>query len=278
MKPRRLLPLLLLLLLPLFAVTPLAQQTPDPKQQLNEQLYEAVRKGDAAAVRSLLDKGADVNAKFRYGATALFKAAERGHTEIVKLLLERGADAAVKDTFYNATAMTWALDKGHAEVVRALLTKSPEGAADDVLAVGASGGNVALVKAAIERGGLKPETLTAALAAADANPERAEIAAMLKAAGAQPPPEVDAATLQTYVGKYKNEQGTFEVAVTVSKENRLVIQVQGQPALNMMSLDKTTFRPVEFGGIKIVFNPDAGKVNSFTLHQGPTPQVFKRVE
>lgn len=251
----------------------------DPKQQqLNEQLYEAVRKGDAAEVKSLLDRGADVNARFRYGATALFKAAERGHAEVVKLLLERGADVSVKDTFYNATAMTWALDKGHAEVVRAILSKSPDGAADDVLSAGASGGNVALVKAAIERGGLTAETLTAALAAADSNPERAEIAALLKTAGAKPPPEVDAATLQTYAGKYRNDQGGFDITVTVSKENRLVIQVTGQPPLNMMSLDKTTFRPVDFGGIKIVFNSDAGKVNSFTLHQGPTPQLFKRVE
>ena len=72
---------------------------------------EAVRKGDAAAVTALLDKGADVNAKFRYGATALFKAAERGNTEVVKVLLARGADVTVKDTFYGATAMTWALDE-----------------------------------------------------------------------------------------------------------------------------------------------------------------------
>ena len=49
------------------------QNTANPKQELNDQLFEAVRKGDAAAVTSLLDKGADVNAKFRYGATALSK-------------------------------------------------------------------------------------------------------------------------------------------------------------------------------------------------------------
>ena len=66
------------------------QTTADPKQALNDQLYDAVRKGDVAAVTAALDKGADVNAKFRYGATALFKAAERGHTEIAKLLLDRG--------------------------------------------------------------------------------------------------------------------------------------------------------------------------------------------
>ena len=39
-------------------------------------MWEAVRKGDVALVTALLDKGADVNAKFRYGTTALFKAAE----------------------------------------------------------------------------------------------------------------------------------------------------------------------------------------------------------
>ena len=50
-----------------------------------------------------------MNAKFRYGATALFKAAERGHTDIAKLLLARGADVTVKDTS-TAPAMSWALD------------------------------------------------------------------------------------------------------------------------------------------------------------------------
>src|SRR6185436_1983658 len=55
------------------------QTTQTSKQELNDQLFEAVRKGDAAGVTAALDKGADVNAKFRYGATALFKAAERGN-------------------------------------------------------------------------------------------------------------------------------------------------------------------------------------------------------
>ena len=112
MTSRRFIFLLAFVLIPLLA---LAQ---DAKQELNDQMWEAVRKGDAAAVRALLDKGADVNARFRYGSTALFKAAERGHVEIVKLLLARGADVSVKDTFYGATAMTWALDNGHAEGLR----------------------------------------------------------------------------------------------------------------------------------------------------------------
>src|SRR5919205_1953261 len=119
----------LLALLTLALAASSSAQT-DPKQALNEQLYEAARKGDAAEVKALLDRGADVNAKFRYGATALFKAAERGNTEVVKLLIERGADVNVKDTFYGATALSWALQKGHTAAVRAILAKSAEEAGD----------------------------------------------------------------------------------------------------------------------------------------------------
>src|ERR1041384_1499101 len=101
-----------LFLLSLLALLP-QQQATNSTQALNDELFEAVRKGDVAAASAALDRGADVNAKFRYGSTALFKAAERGNAEITKLLLDRGADVKVKDTFYQATAMTWALDGKH---------------------------------------------------------------------------------------------------------------------------------------------------------------------
>src|ERR1044071_4302227 len=104
------------------------QPQTNPKQELNDQLFEAVRKGDAAAVTALLDKGADVNARFRYGTTALFKAAERGHVEVAKVLLARGVDVNVKDTFYGATAISWALQNNHFDVVRAIVDKNPESA------------------------------------------------------------------------------------------------------------------------------------------------------
>ena len=44
-----------------------------------DELWAAARKGDAAAVRRLLDAGVDANAKTPYGATALSFAAEKGH-------------------------------------------------------------------------------------------------------------------------------------------------------------------------------------------------------
>lgn len=247
--------------------------TQDTKQALNDQLFEAVRKGDAAAVTALLDKGADVNAKFRYGQTALFKAAERGHAAVAKVLLDRGVDVTVKDTFYGTTAITWAIDGSHIEVVRLLIEKSP-GSVDDVLTAGARSGNEAMVKVALDKGGAKPQTLTAALVAASADPKNAGIAEMLKKAGAVPPLEVDAATLQTYVGKYKADPGP-EFNVTV-KDNKLFVAAQGQN-IPMMAIDKTSFRPVEFDGITITFNVEGGNVTGLAFKQGANTTQLKRV-
>ncbi|HEX7316248.1 MAG TPA: ankyrin repeat domain-containing protein [Pyrinomonadaceae bacterium] len=253
------------------ALTAAAQ---DPKQALNEQLYEAARKGDAAEVKALLDKGADVNAKFRYGATALFKAAERGHTEVVKLLIERGADVTVRDTFYGATALYWATDKGHTGVVRAILAKSPDGAGD-VLSSGVRSGNAEMVSAALETGKVPAGSLTAALVAVGADEKNAAIAEMLKKAGAVPPPTVDAAVLQSYVGKYKGDPGP-EINVTV-KDGKLIGTANNQPIV-LMAIDEKTFRPVEFDGITLTFKTEAGKVTGLDFKQGPNTTALKRVD
>jgi len=245
----------------------------DPKQALNEQLYEAARKGDAAEVKALLDKGADVNAKFRYGATALFKAAERGHTEVVKLLIERGADVNVRDTFYGANALFWAMDKGHVGVVRAILPKSPDGAGD-VLMSGARNGNAEMVAVALETGKVPAQTLTAALAMATMDEKKAAIAEALRKAGAVPPPEVDAATLQSYAGKYKGEPGP---EFTVIFKDGKLSATAGGPPIALIALDKTTFRPVEFDGLTFVFNVEGGSVTGLNFKQGDKTTVLKRV-
>lgn len=96
-------------------------------QDLSEELWAAARKGDAPAVTALLGKGADVNAKTRYGATALTYAADRGYLEIAKILVEQGAVVNAKDTFYGAPPITWAAYNGHVEVVKYLLEKGAEG-------------------------------------------------------------------------------------------------------------------------------------------------------
>ena len=172
-------------------------QTATPsKQELNDQLFEAVRKGDAAAVNAALDRGADVNAKFRYGTTALFKAAERGNAQVTKILLDHGADVNVKDTFYGATAMSWAIDGKHVQVVRLILEKSSD-EVEDVLLTGVRESNVELIKAALDRGGLQAASLTVALAISSADEKNAAITEMLTKAGAKPPLQVEVTTLQT---------------------------------------------------------------------------------
>jgi ankyrin repeat protein len=263
-----------LLLLSLLTLL-LPQDPANSKQALNDQLFEAVRKGDAAAVTALLDKGADVNAKFRYGTTALFKAAERGHVDVVKVLLERGVDVKVKDTFYQTTAMTWALDGKHVEVVRLLLAKSGD-EAEDVLMTGIQESNDEYVKLALDRGGIKPEALTAALALTSADPKKAATVELLKKAGAQPPLEVDAATLQSYAGKYKGDTGP-EATILV-KDGKLLVAGFTREPQPLMALDNTTFRPLAFGGLTFKFNVEAGKVASMTFKQGQTTNVMKRVE
>lgn len=250
------------------------QTTQNPKQDLNDQLFEAVRKGDVAGVTAALDGGADVNAKFRYGMTALFKAAERGNADVVKLLLDRGADVKVQDTFYKATAMTWALDGKHVSVVRLLLEKGA-GDVDDVLQTGTREGNAELVKVALDRGGVKPEALTVALVVATEE-KNAAIAEMLTKAGAKPPIQVDAATLQSYAGKYKGEPGP-EATITV-KDGKLYAAGFTREPQPLLALDNTTFRPLAFGGITITFNVEAGKVTGMAFKQGQTTTQMKRIE
>ena len=273
MKLRQLfMPPLVLLLASLSVIAQVASPTPS----LNDQMWEAVRTGDAPAVTALLDKGADVNAKFRYGSTALFKAAERGHTEVVKILLARGADVKVKDTFYQATALTWALQNDHFETVRAIVEKDRE-SVDEVLLTGARSNELALVRIGLNVGGAKPAALTSALAAATgAEKVNDEVVELLKKAGAVAPLDVDVPTLDSYVGQYKSEQGT--VVTIIRNEKKFIATVTGQQSLVLMATDKVTFKPVAFDGIVITFKLQGDKVTSFELQQGPTKSMFTRVE
>jgi hypothetical protein len=180
----------------------------------------------------------------------------------------------VKDTFYGATAMTWALDNDHFEIVNLLLQKGADGA-DDVLLTGTRASNPQLVKFALDTGRVKPETLTLALATSDGNEKNAAIVEMLKKAGAVPPPLIEPAVLQSYVGKYKGEPGP-EIVLTM-KEGKLFASL-GRDGAALMALDKTTFRPLGFGGITLIFNVEADKVVGMTFKQGQNTSQLKRIE
>ena len=274
---------LLLTASPSFAQAAPAQAARAPAPALSadaEDFSLAARRGDAAKVKALLDKGVDVNTKFRYDVTALSYACDRGHLEVVKLLLERGADVNARDTYYKASPLNWASSpasvdeptEAHVQIVRLLLEKGAQGA-DQVLVGAARSGNLALAKVVLDRGGLKPETLTAALSTATNN-KHDPVADALRAAGAQPPFQVDAATLATYAGKYRSDQSDLEMVVADGK----LIVVLGPQRIPLAASDAVTFQPDGAAGVTVKFQVEAGKATGFVLTQGGTQTTYKRVE
>jgi len=147
-------------------------------------LFDAARKGDVTRIRAALDNGVPVDAKWRYGQTALFIAAFHGHTDAAKLLVERGADVNVTDTFYSFTALNAAAQKDNVAIVNLLLDKGAAGG-DGLLKAAAGTGKTEMVKSLLARPGWKPEVLSDALSAADSR-KHVEITKLLKEAGAKP--------------------------------------------------------------------------------------------
>ena len=79
----------------------------------------AIKGGDVEVVRDLLDRGADVNARDRYGQTALMLAAHGGHRAIVEALIAHGANLNCTAKF-GLSALMLSVVAGHAEIARLL--------------------------------------------------------------------------------------------------------------------------------------------------------------
>src|SRR5487761_2225620 len=75
-------------------------------------LRNAAGNGDLGAVRSLLAKGAHVNAEDSLGNTALIDAAENGHLDVVRTLLTHGAPVDEPDGSGD-TALVTAVEEDH---------------------------------------------------------------------------------------------------------------------------------------------------------------------
>ena len=86
----------------------------------DSRLVDAAAGQDAAAVRALLDAGAEVNARRADGATALLWAAHRDDLAMVELLLAAGADPDAADE-HGVTPLMRASENASPGVVQALL-------------------------------------------------------------------------------------------------------------------------------------------------------------
>jgi ankyrin repeat protein len=90
-------------------------------------LHIAAKRNDTAAVKWLLDHGADPNARWAHwdaDVTPLHLAALHGHGDVVRLLLDAGADPHLRDSKHDGDAMGWAEHAGQLEVRTILQARS----------------------------------------------------------------------------------------------------------------------------------------------------------
>lgn len=81
---------------------------------------DAAELGNAKALCALLVGGQEVNARDRYGQTALQLAARHGHLEAVRVLVEAGADLD-HTAKYGLSALMLAVINGYDEVAQVLV-------------------------------------------------------------------------------------------------------------------------------------------------------------
>jgi len=89
-------------------------------------LMKAAFNGSAEVLEFLLKRGADPNLRNEFGRTPLMLAAGLGGTEVVRLLLDRGVDVNAMDE-NGKTALMYAAKEGRTEVVQLLKQAGAEG-------------------------------------------------------------------------------------------------------------------------------------------------------
>jgi outer membrane protein assembly factor BamB len=245
-------------------------------EDVNGRFLAAAKRGDAAVVEALLAKGAEVNAKTRYGGTALAFAADKGHLQVVRILLKHKANVNAKDSFYSATPFSWALSKEHIEIIKALLEAGATGA-DTALLTAVRDGKVDLTRAILEKGKPKPETLSTALAMVPAN-QRATADLLTKAGGKPGKPgfALDADTLKSYAGRYEGEG--IEVQL-VPQDGKMLVKLEERTLFVLRPTDKTSFKPIGNEGVTgVTMSREGDKVTGFGLKTLVSTLTFKRIE
>ena len=242
---------------------------------LNAALIVAARKSDAAAVKALLAKGADANAKTEYGATPLFFACDRGNVEVARLLVEAGADINATDTFYKSNPLNWAVSRNRSAVVKLLLDKGAKG--KELAIRGAiAQGHLETVQTILEVGGFTPEALSNYLGMAEQN-KRTAIAEELKKAGAKPKPKVEfkvePEALKIYAGTFKNER----LEVTLKVQDGKLLGTANNVTYTLQPVAEHTFELDREPSI-VTFKLDGERVVALTLKEPGGEIILKKVE
>lgn len=256
-------------------------RTPDPA--LSEPILNAAKRGELADVKSLLARGADINARTGYNQTPLMLAAGKGHLDVVRLLIDSGADLNIVDTFYKSfTALIAAANGGHTEIVKLLLDKGAKGR-EQVIFSGIQEGNSAIVKIALSGATIPKPILDRGLDFAK-NTGNEEIIAMLTEAGAtaappaplKPEVKVDPETLKRFAGTYRisdERQYTF-----ILRDGKLSGWDVRQYSFPLTAIGPNVFRIGDNDARTVTFNDENGRITGMTLTQSGATQTYQRVE
>ncbi len=161
------------------------------ERDLNSELAEAAKKGEEEEVKTLLEAGADVNAKNNAGGTALMQAAgSRRDNSTVRVLLDAGADVDAKAN--DGVSALMVATNGHTDSVRALLDAGADVNAKanhglTALMGAAANGRTDSVRALLDAGAdvnAKSDDGVTALMAAERN-DHTDIVGLLRNAGAK---------------------------------------------------------------------------------------------
>ncbi len=102
------------------------------QKRLNDSLLKAATLGRIKRVEQLLKLGADINtSNYTDGSTALILAARYGYTEVCALLTEKGANMEAKERF-GKTPLIFAAHNGHIETCALLIAKGANIHAKDI--------------------------------------------------------------------------------------------------------------------------------------------------
>ena len=88
-------------------------------------LHLMAKRNDVAAVKWLLDHGADPNGRWNHwdaAVTPLHLAVLEGHVEVARVLMDAGADPTIHDSKHDSDALGWAEFFQRTEIVRILKT------------------------------------------------------------------------------------------------------------------------------------------------------------
>ena len=263
-----------------------ATAQPAPSSDKADALSAAARKGDAAAVKALLDEGVDVNTKYRYGVTVAHLRVRsrpprrRQAAPGSRRGRERQGHVLRRDAA-GAGGEPGTEEEAHAHrdcEAAAGARRRPQGRGADERRVGSRRGHDEGDPRILA--GFSDKTLSAALESAT-NDKQTEIVALLEHAGAKPRAgsSIDPAQLARYAGTYRNPAGN-ELVFTI-KDGKLT----GGPAAQSFTLaasDSKSFRIVGAQGVTLTFltegdKPD-GKVTGLALTQGGSTTNYTRVE